>query len=86
MAGATPWNSAAHRGAFDVVKQLYAWVGLAGPMAFDVFTGKRYLGKGDQAPHISRPGGGSQILVHRSLLSHLKLIGTVPLARTTHVH
>ncbi|MBA2669749.1 MAG: hypothetical protein H0U67_05200 [Gemmatimonadetes bacterium] len=80
-----PWNTAALRGAFRATDEVYAWAGLAGPMAFDVFTGKRYQGRGDQMPHISRPGGGSQVLVHRGQLVKLELVEITPLARVRYL-
>jgi hypothetical protein len=68
------WNVASWRATFRAAREFHAWVGLAAPMAFDLYTGKQYRGPGDQLPHIARPGGGSQVLVNRSNLPRLNRI------------
>ena len=80
-----PWNVAAWRGEFEVTQDVYAWVGLAGPMAFDIHTGKRYRGQGDSAPHVSRPGGGSQVLVDRLQMPNLRQVQVSQIPRVKYL-
>ena len=80
-----PWNVAAWRGEFEVTREFYAWVGLAGPMAFDIHTGKRYRGPGDSVPHVSRPGGGSQVLVNRVQMPHLRQVQVSQIPRVKYL-
>ncbi len=77
--GPQPWNTASLRGRFQATQDLHVWAGAAGSMAFDVYTGLRYRGPGDQYAHIWRAGGGSQILVHRTHMDRIALISQVPL-------
>ncbi len=76
-----PWSVAAWRAELQAVHGLYAWVGAARPMAFDVFTGKRYRGPGDSTQHVTRPGGGSQVLVHRSSVPKLRVVSVSSIPR-----
>lgn len=80
-----PWNVAAWRGEFEVTRDFYAWVGLAGPMAFDILTGKRYRGFGDSTPHVSRPGGGSQVLVNHLAMSNLRQVQVSEMPRVKYL-
>jgi hypothetical protein len=57
------WNTAAWRATLIALDDVPVYVGIAGPMAFDLSTGKRYRGLGDQAAHRTYPGGASQILI-----------------------
>jgi hypothetical protein len=64
--GAKEWNTAGWRAMFVAKIAIPVWYGQAGPMAFDVFSGKRYRGPGDLSANMTRGGGGSQVLVHKS--------------------
>jgi len=57
------WNSAAWRATLIALEDVPVYFGVAGPMAFDLSTGKRYRGQGDQTAHRVYPGGASQILI-----------------------
>jgi len=57
------WNSAAWRATLIALEDVPVYFGVAGPMAFDLSTGKRYRGQGDQTAHRAYPGGASQILI-----------------------
>lgn len=59
----TIWNSAAWRATLIALEDVPVYFGIAGPMAFDLSTGKRYRGPGDQTVHRTYPGGASQILI-----------------------
>ena len=50
------------------------------------FTGKRYRGQGDMRADISRPGGGSQVLIAATNMQRLRLVDNIPLARVTYYH
>jgi hypothetical protein len=57
------WNSAAWRATLIALEDVPVYFGVAGPMAFDLSTGKRYRGPGDQTAHRAYPGGATQILI-----------------------
>ena len=57
------WNSAAWRATLITLEDVPVYFGVAGPMAFDLSSGKRYRGQGDQTAHRAHPGGASQILI-----------------------
>ncbi len=57
------WNSAAWRATLIALEDVPVYFGVAGAMAFDLSTGKRYRGPGDQTAHRAYPGGASQILI-----------------------
>lgn len=57
------WNSAAWRATLIASEDVPVYFGVAGPMVFDLSTGKRYRGPGDQVAHRTYPGGASQILI-----------------------
>jgi hypothetical protein len=81
------WNVAAFRACFAVATAVPVWYGDASAMAFDLRLGKRYRGAGDMTPHMTRPGGGSQVLVNKSLMGRLKIRpGFVELRRTQYLH
>jgi len=83
--GAKEWNQANWRAAFVARDAIPVWFGIAGPMLFDVFQGKRYRGFGDLQANTGHPGGGSQVLVPRSHLSRLSVVEMCPL-RSAWVH
>ena len=51
------WNSAAWRATLITLEDVPVYFGVAGPMAFDLSSGKRYRGQGDQTAHRVYPGG-----------------------------
>lgn len=60
------WNTAAMRATLIAAADVPVFFGIAGPMAFDLSTGKRYRGTGDQTVHRVYPGGASQLLISRA--------------------
>ena len=59
------WNTAAWRATLIAKQDVPVYVGIAAPMAFDLSTGKRYRGRGDQRIHRIYQGGAVQLVTGR---------------------
>jgi hypothetical protein len=81
----SPWNTARWRKEFSVNKDLPAWEGITGAIAFDLVRGEQYTGAPNQVLHLTRRGGASQVVVPLSLYPLLTPAGgPSTLSRTLH--